>query len=199
MKFNAIQITNAIFNTAFDNVESKLLFTETKSFEDTAGIGVWQKPALGGWYKEDGGQFVFISGRPYRFNYSDLRHNISFILREFFGEPEVSDTNDPDNQGVVKNYSLEQNYPNPFNPSTTIQFDLIEDADVRLSIYNILGEEVRILVNKRETAGHNYVQWDGRDDSGTLVGSGVYIYRIVIQATGSNFNWNDSRKMILLR
>lgn len=75
-------------------------------------------------------------------------------------------------------FSLEPNYPNPFNPTTTIAYQLPEDAPVRLSIYNVAGQLVRTLVNETQQAGHYSVEWNGRDETGQLVGSGLYLYRL---------------------
>jgi hypothetical protein len=74
-------------------------------------------------------------------------------------------------------YGVGPNYPNPFNPSTTIGYQLPEVIEVRLAIYNILGQAVRVLVDERMEAGYHRVAWDGRDAEGTQVSSGVYIYR----------------------
>jgi hypothetical protein len=71
-----------------------------------------------------------------------------------------------------------ENYPNPFNPSTTIRYTLPEAANVRLTIYNVLGQEVRTLVNAAQSRGVHSVQWDGRDASGRQAATGVYIYRL---------------------
>jgi hypothetical protein len=70
------------------------------------------------------------------------------------------------------------NYPNPFNPSTTIRYTLPEASNVRLTIYNVLGQEIRTLVNAAQTRGVHSVQWDGRDASGRQAATGVYIYRL---------------------
>ena len=75
-------------------------------------------------------------------------------------------------------FDLMQNYPNPFNPTTTIQYSVQEDVHVRLSIYNVLGQEVRSLVNATQAAGQKSVQWNGRNEAGQLVPSGMYYYRI---------------------
>ena len=75
-------------------------------------------------------------------------------------------------------FEVEQNYPNPFNPSTTIRYTLEDASDVRLTIYNTLGQEVRALVNATQSAGVQSVQWDGRDASGKLVATGLYLYRL---------------------
>ena len=94
---------------------------------------------------------------------------------------------------VPTRYALYQNYPNPFNPSTQIRFDLKENGDVRLVIYNVMGQEVRTLLSTRMSAGQHVVAWDGTDQHGRTVGSGVYIYRL---RAGS---FVESRKMLLTR
>ena len=76
-------------------------------------------------------------------------------------------------------FTLQQNYPNPFNPETTIKFRVHKAGDVKLTIYNVLGQQVRVLVDKKVTAGHQEEAiWDGRDQFGSQVATGVYIYRI---------------------
>jgi len=70
------------------------------------------------------------------------------------------------------------NYPNPFNPSTTISYDLVEAAQVRLTIYNAMGQEVRELVAQVQEPGRYEVEWNGRDGNGQQVASGLYLYRL---------------------
>jgi hypothetical protein len=96
-------------------------------------------------------------------------------------------------------FSLEQNYPNPFNPSTDINFGLPEDAYVTLKIYNLLGEEVKVLLDRRETAGTKSVRFDG----GGLP-SGLYFYRVAIQPLGSASQssgriFTSTKKMVLMK
>ena len=74
--------------------------------------------------------------------------------------------------------SLGPNRPNPFNPATTIRYSLNESADVNLAIYNLLGQEVRLLVRQVQPAGSYTVVWDGRDAAGRQVSTGVYLYRL---------------------
>ncbi len=81
--------------------------------------------------------------------------------------------------GVPGEYTLEQNFPNPFNPSTTITFQLPERTQVRLVVYNLLGQEVRTLVQGVRPAGRHRVRWDGRDNQGHRVAAGVYLYRLI--------------------
>ena len=75
-------------------------------------------------------------------------------------------------------FALHQNYPNPFNPITTIRYDVPEESMVRVDIYNILGQKVRTLVNSVHQPGYHAVQWNGTNDFGVPVASGMYIYRI---------------------
>ncbi|MBK9333345.1 MAG: DUF4331 family protein [Ignavibacteria bacterium] len=90
-------------------------------------------------------------------------------------------------------YGLLQNYPNPFNPSTQIKYNLLKADNVDIKIYDILGKEVRSLVNEKLTAGEKVVVWDGRNNSGEAVASGTYFVKLV---TSSGV---DSKKMMLLK
>jgi len=90
-------------------------------------------------------------------------------------------------------FELTQNYPNPFNPQTEISYSLPDDGDVRLVIYDILGQEIVSLVDGYESAGIKTVIWDGKDSSGNDVASGVYIYHLVTESG------KLARKMTLIR
>lgn len=75
-------------------------------------------------------------------------------------------------------FVMEQNYPNPFNPETTIRYQLPQPSKVHLSIFNLIGQEIRTLVDAVKTAGYHSVAWDGRDNANVNVGSGTFIYRM---------------------
>jgi hypothetical protein len=75
--------------------------------------------------------------------------------------------------------TLRPNYPNPFNMETTIEYALPENTPVRLVVYNILGQQVRKLVDENQAAGYKRITWNGRDDFGSEVGSGVYFIRFL--------------------
>lgn len=77
---------------------------------------------------------------------------------------------------IPTSFALQQNYPNPFNPNTQISYDLPNDVNVVLKIYNMVGQEVRTLVNEQKTAGAYTATWDGRSNAGSKVASGVYLY-----------------------
>ena len=79
---------------------------------------------------------------------------------------------------VPAEFSLSQNYPNPFNPATTISFSLPQKSPVKLVVYDILGKEVKTLINSEKDAGSYDVQWNGTNNNGQTVSTGIYIYRI---------------------
>lgn len=90
-------------------------------------------------------------------------------------------------------WQLDQNHPNPFNPMTTVSYELPSESHVRLMIYNVRGELVKTLVDETQTAGHYSLNWDGRDNRGVGVASGVYFLRL------STADGELTRKMVLAR
>ena len=106
------------------------------------------------------------------------------------GSPDVRfalDSNEP------LSFQLDQNFPNPFNPETTIHYAVPEASDVRLIIYSLQGQEVRVLINVPQSAGRYNTRWDGRDASGRFVSTGIYLYRL---EAGSNV---ALRKMVFVK
>jgi len=95
--------------------------------------------------------------------------------------------------GIPLRFELAQNAPNPWASGTKISYALPHEAQVALRVYNPTGQLVRILVNGRESAGYKQAAWDGRDDLGHRVPSGVYFYRL---QAGS---FLEARKMVLVR
>jgi hypothetical protein len=89
--------------------------------------------------------------------------------------------------------ALAQNYPNPFNPTTTIAFSIAKDSDVELVVYDVVGTRVKVLVNEHRQANNYREIWDGKNQSGEYVASGVYFYRL----TAGSFT--TTKKMVLLR
>jgi len=98
-----------------------------------------------------------------------------------------------EDEQIPLSYSLHQNYPNPFNPETKIGFSLRESGFVNLTIYNSLGQVVRHLVQERMLPGEQKVMWDGRNDEGVRLGSGIYLYRLHTK------KFAQTKKLILLR
>jgi len=90
-------------------------------------------------------------------------------------------------------FILFRNYPNPFNPETAISYQLSAASNLELAVYNSLGQKIRTLVQTRQPAGRYEVKWDGHDEAGREVGSGIYIYRLKAR------QYSISKKMILIR
>ena len=89
--------------------------------------------------------------------------------------------------------NLHKNYPNPFNPKTTISYNLKEDTFVNLTIYDLVGKQVKTLVNGKEKSGNRHIQWDATNHHGYPVPSGTYLYKIETD------NFSQTKKMILLK
>jgi len=96
--------------------------------------------------------------------------------------------------GIPAKFTLKQNYPNPFNPATAVRYELPKSEHVKLTVFNLLGQKVAILVDQIQPAGRHTAVWDARNDAGRPVSSGLYLYRI--QAGDS---YSDVRKMLLVR
>jgi hypothetical protein len=90
-------------------------------------------------------------------------------------------------------FDVHQNYPNPFNPTTTIKYQLPQNSEVKLAIYNVLGQKVRTLLEGKVEAGYHEVLWDGLNDSGNQIASGIYIYRFEAD------DFLKTMKMIMLK
>lgn len=102
----------------------------------------------------------------------------------------AADDYDPFIPGV---FTLHQNYPNPFNPNTNIQFSLERAGNVKLEVYNVIGQRIRTLMDQYCGAGEYSVEWDGRSESGQSVASGIYFYRL------TSDEYSRTRKMMLMK
>lgn len=98
---------------------------------------------------------------------------------------------------TVETFELFQNYPNPFNPSTLISYNLPASADVELSVFNVLGQQVRTLVEQHQDAGVKKVTWDGKDNVGQSVSGGLYFFKMNAESNGKQFE--SLTKGILLK
>ena len=98
-----------------------------------------------------------------------------------------------DDNYLPEEFSLHQNYPNPFNPITTLRYDLPENGNVNIIIYDMLGRQVKTLINQTQDAGYKSVIWDATNDYGKPVSAGIYLYQI--QAS----EYMQTKKMVLLK
>ncbi|MFC1555860.1 T9SS type A sorting domain-containing protein [candidate division KSB1 bacterium] len=166
--FNHFAVYRAKYSGFVPSVENRYGYTTDSEFEDDEA---WS-----------GSYYYRVSAKDFSGNEGDFSTEISASVTGI-GDMELA----PDK------YGLAQNYPNPFNPETVISYQLPEAASVQLSIFNILGQEVRTLINAYESSGLKQVVWDSRDNSGNTVTPGVYIYKL--QAGG----FTAIRRMILLK
>ncbi|RMF69991.1 MAG: T9SS C-terminal target domain-containing protein [Calditrichaeota bacterium] len=139
---------------------------------------------------------VLVDGGRYRMWYTGTHTDFATFFETGVGLAETSLTTQvaathPDNPLA---FELLPNYPNPFNPETTIRYQLPEAGRVTLTIYNLLGQKVRTLVNQNRSSGSYTVVWDGRNDAGKELSSGVYLYKLKV---GKAFV--ATRKMLYLK
>ena len=111
-------------------------------------------------------------------NHSDVKevipaHPFHYLTKPVAAAAQLEDSDLGDTQ-----LSLDQNYPNPANPATTIRYSLAAASEVRLTVYNVLGHQVKVLVRDHQDPGRYVVRWDGRDELGRHVSSGTYLYRL---------------------
>ncbi|MEL6823487.1 MAG: FlgD immunoglobulin-like domain containing protein, partial [Calditrichota bacterium] len=114
------------------------------------------------------------------------------VYEKTFLVPILTDVQN-ENDILPERSELQQNYPNPFNPETTIAYRLEKSSKVRLTIFNLLGEEIRSLIRVNQSAGDYQVNWNGRDNTGSIVGSGTYLYRLETDT------YSETRQMIFLK
>jgi 3-phytase len=172
---------------------------QTNGSSDTDGLEVTSVPTSANFPK---GFLVTHNASDAQFNlyaWEDIAQNFLSIC----ASPQTSV--DENKAAAPKTFQLEQNYPNPFwseatspaksggNPSTTIRFNFPQSAPVKLAIVNHLGQTVRLLFDGKIAAGEHVMQWDGRDNDGFSVPSGVYLYRL---ESGGEV---QTRKLILLQ
>ncbi|MFZ0390070.1 MAG: FlgD immunoglobulin-like domain containing protein, partial [Calditrichia bacterium] len=120
-------------------------------------------------------------------------HPLKADIAEQIADPAVTEIEIYTEKTVPADFALEQNYPNPFNPETRIRYSLPQQQRVELTIYNALGQQVRNLESGLKSAGSHTAVWDGTDNSGNKVSSGIYIYRL------KSGEFESRHKMILMK
>jgi hypothetical protein len=184
------------FSSSVSGNEAILKWT-TATEVNNYGFEIERKSENSGWQK-----IGFVSGS----GNSNSPHSYSFTDQPNSGTSFSYRIKQLDNNGQFEYYDaitislastngtkLLQNSPNPFNPSTSIKFYVPQSVDVTIKIYNILGAEVTTLVNKAVSSCYHVAYWNGKDNYGNSVSSGVYLYRL----TAGNFT--ETKKMNLLK
>ena len=124
---------------------------------------------------------------------TDGKYDVSATNGPFTLTIDGSKLNINDIDLIPETFALYANYPNPFNPTTTISYDLPEQAQVTLGIYDLLGKQIKTLVNQSQDAGNKIAMWNGTDNLGRQVSAGVYLYQIEAG------EFSQTRKMLLLK
>lgn len=187
-----------LYNGFTKEEKYKFLSGEYNFFPDTAAKDWSQIISAGPFDIQPDGSvkaaFVIAGGR----SLEELKDNISKSKIKYCQC--VTGVEEDYSPNSVDDFSLGQNYPNPFNPNTTIPFTVYgkrktESGPIHttIAIYNILGQRVRTLLDETKKPGHYEVVWDGKDDKGSRVSSGIYFYQIKTQYV------RESRRMILLK
>ena len=137
------------------------------------------------------GQSIYIAFRHYQSNYTG-GSNYSRIR---IGNFEIGSTYVSEKEEITPIYKTElhTNYPNPFNPSTTINFTLSVASNIQIDIFNIKGQKIKTLLNEYRSMGNHNVVWDGKNDAGISVSSGIYFYTIKTD------NFTATRRMVLMK
>ncbi|RCK74541.1 MAG: Cell surface protein [Ignavibacteriae bacterium] len=139
----------------------------------------------------DGSGNVYVTGVS-SYRNSSIYTTIKYVQRTVNIEPEK--------YLLPSSYNLEQNYPNPFNPITTIKYQLPVESKVSLKIYNVLGQEIKTLVDEVQETGFKSVEWNSTDNSGKFVSSGVYFYRMDATSVAvPNRKFTDVKKLVVLK
>lgn len=150
--------------------------------------GVWDRYG-GGWKEDNGTRFVITNA----IKSSNAYRKIWISPR---GEIEIGDVEhfqDQGGPGTVPQFRVYQNYPNPFNTFTNISFCIPNASDVKLEIYNVLGQRVNTLVEGRREAGEHIIEWNSRGSDGQPVAPGVYFYHLTADGL------TEAKKMLLLK
>ena len=189
---------------------------------DLTAVGDWSMTASADWYRYTF-EYLFTAGQAksqtYKYGLNSLDNEAGFAMNrevliddaattfaapeDCFGSQNTDETIPfpipcdgtelAELKGIPEEFELGQNYPNPFNPTTKIRFAVAEAGHVSLVVYNALGQTVRTLSNGYQPTGYHTITWDGTDEVGNVVPSGVYIYRL------SNGEQSFSKKMLMLK
>tara|TARA_Y100000814_G_scaffold93311_1_gene64183 strand:- start:95 stop:1468 length:1374 start_codon:yes stop_codon:yes gene_type:complete len=179
--FNSPSNSIVVGNINYNGNLTDTLFTviDNQQYEDLNEVGNWQVYYISV-YDIIGNETTY-----YTSELDSLGYETGFFIEDALGNNKVA--------LLPKRVTLYQNYPNPFNPFTTIDYDLLDDVMVKISIYDMNGNLVRNLLRENQTAGHRSVKWNATNQNGQPISAGVYLYSI--EADGLI----QTKKMIFLK
>ena len=171
---------------------------------DTVRVSSKNKKKVWFWVDVDDNKVSNPTDRPWDLSYSNSSEAYTagddgFPIGDLNWFPDkknewITAIGDEEGEPLAREFTLMQNYPNPFNPTTTIAYNLANKTQVQLIIYNVLGQKIKTLVNNKQTAGNHTVVWNGKNEAGVSVPSGVYFYRLETKSGAQQV-----RKMMLLK
>ena len=189
----AIQITSDPAEESQPSWSNKVKTIAFHSNRESGDFDIWTIPA-------SGGTATRLTGLSEQGDFDpSFSNNGRFIAYAGFTEPTLLKMTTMNEVSGPSSFKLGQNYPNPFNPVTEIPFEIPEASHVVVKIFNILGKEVRTLVDEQREAGYYHTRWDGKDQHGNRVASGVYLYRLQATSQGSGQGFSQMKKMNLLQ
>ena len=192
-----VSVELSSFQAQFDRFKGVEISWSTSREIDNLGYNILRSLTRGGDFTKLNNELI-LSNENGEYQFPDLHVEVGksyFYILEDVDIRGVKTQHGPISIDInaPRNYELSQNYPNPFNPETKIRFQIPEPGLVVIKIYNLLGSEVKTLVEEDKNAGFHVLTWDATDNYGSKVSSGIYYYRI----TAGKFN--STKKMILMK
>ena len=191
---------NQLYSLDNNLVDMTAIATNTNSLVDlvmldsnSTAVPIFAYDSASAWkggfriHKNNEGVFIYIAGRPYRYNLTASYNNYNYMIDNWMTALPVGIKENGQGE-VVNSYKLDQNYPNPFNPSTSIKYSIPDDGVVSLTVYNTLGQKIASLVNQYKQAGNYEVKFDA-----SRFTSGIYFYRLEAG------KFTSVKKMILMK
>ncbi len=190
--FNASFVNAGIDSMEMDTLLNLTNYSDYMTFADGYTVPFLGYDGANNFYagtQNPEGNMVFLGFHIARLEESARDQVMENILNEVTS---IEDEAIADNK-LPNKFSLKQNYPNPFNPVTNIEFALPKATDVTITIYNVLGKKVRTLYNGQMNAGSHKLVWNGLNENGSQVSSGIYIYKMEAA------DFNATKKMVLMK
>ncbi len=178
MTLTSTQSLCAAFDTtALASPETQNLFRVSSGFSPSRGIGAIRVPANGAGFRPHGGRFAFLSGRPYRWNSSQLKSNVTQLLSSWFLEP-LSGVAVEGGADLPRVLEFASPFPNPSSRAVDLTVRMPHAGRAQLVLIDVGGRRVRTLADWTLAAGSHRLSWDGRDDAGHVVRAGLYWARV---------------------
>jgi FlgD Ig-like domain/Cleaved Adhesin Domain len=187
---DSLRVFVSTTDSALSSFTTQIAYFKVDGVIDSTG-SIWHRYSMS--LAQFMGDSIFIAVNYYIVDGGPTGNNSDNVWVDHFSVESYPPAYVADKDPIPFAYSVSRNYPNPFNPSTTINFQAQKDGIVKLIVYDLLGQEVRTLVDGSFQAGAYSVVWDARDDDGSSVASGVYIYRF--EAEG----FVSVQRMVLLK